>query len=386
MQLTLESIGLIMEKYISLNTIALITIFISILLTFFLLTVKSKNRLANILLAGFILICAVDISGIIIGKYFRNKPELFEFITSFIFLIFPLFYYYVLSICYKNFKLKLSSLLHTLPFVFFNLLILSTLLFEEYEFLMFILHKLLWIFKTIILKLQALLYLIAIIYVLKNFKKIFLENYANGNNTIYKWLTRIVVLFLIILPVTIIKDISHFSNFREIFIWTLTILTTSALIVFSWFILKALYTPEIFRGVDPEIKPIRNSTNSKNKSIGIDLNVIDIALVEQLKKHMIENEPFLESTLTLQDLALQMNIHTHELSILINRHNGQHFFDFINKYRIEKAIEIIEKSSIKEFTIQQILFDVGFNSKSSFNTAFKKHTGLTPTQYRNKHT
>lgn len=358
------------------------------LLTFFLITVKSKNRLANFLLAGFILVCAFDISGIIIGKYLRDKPELFEFITSFTFLIFPLFYYYVLSICYKNFKLKLSTLLHTLPFVFFNLLILCTLLFEEYELLLFILHKLLWIFKTTILKLQALLYLIAIIYVLKNFKKIFLENYANENIIIYKWLTRIVILFLIILPVTIIKDISHFSNFREIFIWTITALTGSALIMFSWFILKALYNPEIFRGIDPEIKPVNALTNSKivSKSIETDLDTKNVAIIEQLRKHMIEKEPFLEPTLTLQDLALQMNIHARELSILINRHIGQHFFDFINKYRIEKAIEIIEKSSIKELTIQQILFDVGFNSKSSFNTAFKKHTGLTPTQYRNKHT
>ena len=377
-----------MNEYNLLNIIALIAIFVSVLLTFFLLTVKSKNRLANILLAGFIFVCAVDISGIIIGKYLRNKPELFDFISSFIFLIFPLFYYYVLSICYKNFKLKLISLLHTLPFVLFNLLVLCALLFKEYELLMFILHKLLWIFKTIILKLQALLYLIAIISVLKNFKKIFLENYANENIIIYKWLTPIVVLFLIIFPVTIIKDISHFSNFREILIWTITALTGSALIMFSWFILKALYNPEIFRGIDPEIKPVKALTASKtdSKSIETDLDTKNVAIIEQLRKHMIEKEPFLDPTLTLQDLALQINIHARELSILINRHIGQHFFDFINKYRIEKAIEMIEKFSTKEFTIQQILFDVGFSSKSSFNTAFKKHTGLTPTQYRNRHT
>jgi len=374
-----------MDKFNSLNFIALITIFISLLLTFFLLTVKSKNRLANFLLAGFILVCAFDISGIIIGQNLKNKPELYKLIKSFIFLIFPLFYHYVLSICYINFKLKIKSLFHLLPFAFYNLIILTALLFAKSELLSFALHKLLWIFSTFLLKLQALLYLIAIIYVLKKYKKIFLENYAYGNIDIYKWLSRIVLVFLITLPITIIKDFSIFTNHKGFYIWTIIVLTSIALLMLSWIILKALYSPEIFRGIDPEIKPTRKVTNRKkeNKSIETGLGSKYSATIEQLRKHMIEKEPFLEPTLTLQDLALQINIPVRELSILINQHTGQHFFDFINKYRIEKAVEIIEKSSKREFTIQQIYFEVGFNSKSSFNTAFKKHTQLTPSEYKN---
>jgi AraC-like DNA-binding protein len=373
-----------MNEYNMLNIIALIAIFVSVLLTLFLLTVKSKNRLANILLAGFIIFCAVDISGVFSGQILKNQPVLSEFFESFTFLIFPLFYYYVLAISYNNFKLKFKDLFHALPFTIYNVLFLFTIMFAKHESLVFTLHKI----APYIIKIQGLFYLIAIIYVLRKYKKVYLENYANGNIKIYKWLSRIVLLFLITFPATIIKDFSHFYNHQEIFIWTITALTGSALIMFTWFILKALYNPEIFRGIDPEIKPVKahTSSNVDSKSIETDLDTKNIVIIEQLRKYMIEKEPFLEPTLTLQDLALQMNIHARELSILINRHIGQHFFDFINKYRIEKAIEIIEKSSIKEFTIQQILFDVGFNSKSSFNTAFRKHTGLTPTEYRNKHT
>jgi AraC-like DNA-binding protein len=372
-----------MNEYNLLNIIALMAMFVSILLTFFLLTVKSKNRLANILLAGFIIFCTVDISGIFIGQILKNKPELYVLIKSFTLLAFPFFYYYVLAICYNNFKLKFKSLYHALPFVFYNLLLLTTLIFDKHESLVFSLHKI----APYLIKIQGLLYLIAIIYVLRKYKKIYLENYAIGNLKIYNWLSHIVLLFSITLPITIIKDFSHFYNHQEVFSWTATALIGSALIMFSWFILKALYTPEIFRGVDSEIKPVKTLTNNDVESKTIEtLDTKTVGIIEQLRKHMIEQEPFLEPTLTLQDLALQININPLELSILINRHNGQHFFDFINKYRIEKAIEIIEKSSIKEFTIQQILFDVGFNSKSSFNTAFKKHTGLTPTQYRNRHT
>jgi len=68
---------------------------------------------------------------------------------------------------------------------------------------------------------------------------------------------------------------------------------------------------------------------------------------------------------------------------LINHHMDQHFFDFVNEYRIQKAMNILKDKSKKELTILEILYEVGFNSKSSFNTSFKKYTRLTPTEYRN---
>ncbi|MEO0902667.1 MAG: helix-turn-helix domain-containing protein, partial [Bacteroidota bacterium] len=73
-----------------------------------------------------------------------------------------------------------------------------------------------------------------------------------------------------------------------------------------------------------------------------------------------------------------------ELSILINHKMGQHFFDFVNSYRIQSAVDILKDPTKKKVTILEILYEVGFNSKSSFNTAFKKHTGHTPTTYRSK--
>ena len=80
-----------------------------------------------------------------------------------------------------------------------------------------------------------------------------------------------------------------------------------------------------------------------------------------------------------------MNIKTKDLSILINHNLNQHFFDFVNGYRIRKAMEILQNPKKSELTILEILYEVGFNSKSSFNTAFKKHTGITPTEFRKKH-
>ena len=97
---------------------------------------------------------------------------------------------------------------------------------------------------------------------------------------------------------------------------------------------------------------------------------------------MIEKKPFLNPSLTIQDISGDIGIPVRDLSVLINHHLGQHFYDFVNTYRIENAMDILKDITKSKVTILEILYDVGFNSKSSFNTAFKKHTGNTPTFYR----
>ena len=125
--------------------------------------------------------------------------------------------------------------------------------------------------------------------------------------------------------------------------------------------------------------------NEESKILGTKKPDDDVEIIEQIntvKKYISEQKPYLDSSLTMQDLARQLNMSTRDLSILINHHLNQHFFDFVNEYRIKKAMSILEDPSSKNLTILEILFDVGFNSKSPFNTAFKKHTNVTPTVYR----
>ncbi len=67
--------------------------------------------------------------------------------------------------------------------------------------------------------------------------------------------------------------------------------------------------------------------------------------------------------------------------MLINHELGVRFFDFVNAYRIERAQALLETPAARS-NLMGVMFDAGFNSKSSFNTAFKKHAGVTPSQYR----
>jgi AraC-like DNA-binding protein len=101
---------------------------------------------------------------------------------------------------------------------------------------------------------------------------------------------------------------------------------------------------------------------------------------------MQSEKPYLEPELSLDELALQLSIKPRVLSQAINDILQQNFFDFINRYRIEEARRLLTNPADKKITVLEVLYKVGFNSKSSFNTLFKKYTGLTPTEFRNKQT
>jgi AraC-like DNA-binding protein len=84
----------------------------------------------------------------------------------------------------------------------------------------------------------------------------------------------------------------------------------------------------------------------------------------------------------LMDLAEQVSIPYRALSEVINNKLKQNFYDFINSYRIHESKKLLSEKTERLKTILEVLYEVGYNSKSSFNSAFKKFTGMTPTEYR----
>lgn len=68
--------------------------------------------------------------------------------------------------------------------------------------------------------------------------------------------------------------------------------------------------------------------------------------------------------------------------MLVNTYLGQNFYNFINKYRIEEVKKKLSEDNSKENNILTIALETGFNSKSTFNTVFKKIEGVTPSEYR----
>ncbi|SMC67513.1 Helix-turn-helix domain-containing protein [Chryseobacterium sp. YR221] len=376
-----------------LKTIAIISVFILFLLILFLLTLKSNKKFPNQLFAGYLFLTALDVSGVFISEPILSLlPNLEIFRWTIILLNIPLFYLYVLSLCYEDFQLKRKHLLHLIPFVIINLILASGIYWtDDIEKKKFFKHHhqtLEMIIFQYLIEIQYLLYIIATFTVLKRTRSIYLENQSYSSNLVFKWLFQLTLFFMVVHYFATFKNILRYTDEHQLLTVINGFLEIMALLFTSWFVLKALKYPEFFRGVDPQLQLIndfKNKTEPKTRSEGkqnIDNSNVNLQ-IELLNTYMTEKKPYLDPALTMQSLATQMNMPTRELSILINSNMKQHFFHFVNTYRIENAMELLKKHSKKDSTVLEILYQVGFNSKSSFNTAFKKHTALTPTEYRN---
>ena len=121
-------------------------------------------------------------------------------------------------------------------------------------------------------------------------------------------------------------------------------------------------------------------TTKRYQKSGIDET--DLSLYEEkILKHIKKNKPYLDAELSLEDLAKQTGIPKHHVTQTLNDKMEKSFYQFINEYRIEEA-KCKLKNEKEEVSMLSLAFDVGFNSKSSFNNNFKKLTGHTPSSYR----
>ena len=101
-----------------------------------------------------------------------------------------------------------------------------------------------------------------------------------------------------------------------------------------------------------------------------------------IRNQMESEKYFKSSTASLSGLAKSINESSHHVSQVINEKLDQSFFELLASYRVEEAKAILKTDLGKKITIEEIAERVGYNSKSAFNTAFKKFTSQTPSQFR----
>ncbi|MBL6449415.1 AraC family transcriptional regulator [Fulvivirga sp. 29W222] len=106
------------------------------------------------------------------------------------------------------------------------------------------------------------------------------------------------------------------------------------------------------------------------------------SILTELRELMRSKKPYLDNSLKLQQLANELGMSQHHISQSINELTGQNFSDFINQYRIHEAQLMLKDPDQADKKIIHIALDSGFNNKTSFNNAFKKVTGIPPSEYR----
>jgi len=363
--------------------LSILSLFLGLLFTLFLFTAKAKNRQANRIFGVFLLLSSVD--NVFLSHMLNdNYLSIGIAIALTVFLQLPIFYLYVKSVCYSDFTLKKRHTLHAVPFVIANLLALSGSYGVDSDSTIILLSGLSDTFKDklvhIMIHVQVFSYLLASFLVVRRAKKLYLENYANTSIPFYNWLMQLISVLLVLHIFAVLKNFYKFSDEDGTYYWTRVTLISIELLIFCWYVLKALNRPDLFKSVDSKLTLASDMTDTSRPS-KVDSGDED-KVVQKIKRYMAHEKPFLDPSLTIQQLAEQIELPTKELSVLINHEMGQHFFDFVNEFRIAEAKTILTDSNKKDLTVLEVLYEVGFNSKSSFNTAFKKYTGTTPTQYR----
>ncbi|MBW1658096.1 helix-turn-helix domain-containing protein [Flavobacterium quisquiliarum] len=149
----------------------------------------------------------------------------------------------------------------------------------------------------------------------------------------------------------------------------------SGAVVFS-FILYLIISILLYRKKTDDLFLLNAQKNSGKKIDSTEANIIS----EKLENIMNEKSLYKNPNLSLQDLSQEINISSHQLSQFLNNNLGKNFTSFVNEFRINEACKII--TSNDKLTLESVGYDVGFNSKSTFFAAFKKHTGTTPLNYQ----
>jgi AraC-like DNA-binding protein len=107
-------------------------------------------------------------------------------------------------------------------------------------------------------------------------------------------------------------------------------------------------------------------------------------LAAELQRVMALDKPYLENDLTLADLAQRIGATPHQLSQLLSQHLGETFFDFVNRHRVEAVKATLARPQSARRPLLEVALECGFGSKSTFNQAFRKATGMSPSEYRGR--
>lgn len=365
----------------------LITIYQCILFALFLLTLKKGKRQSNILLALFLLsYAAIPLDTLInFGAAFRQfaidfSPNIFYIFGIAYWVEAVLLLFFVRSLIYKNFSLKRNDLWYFLPlFIYlgheFNgwfmldtqtkLLSLNGYqLANEPAYTRFI-----NLFRECFRTFCGVLCLIE----LHRYQKQIKNEFSDIEAIDLTWLKILVIGFLvirvqaIIITLGLMTSIDLHININYALIGQISNFMVMFLISFLMF--YSLGVSTVFKGIE-------------TKGKATEKDPIDLKQVVTIENYMIENKPYLNHLLNLENLSTQLQMPARNLSQIINRHFKQNFFEFINSYRIKESKQLLRQEENRKVTMLDIMDKAGFNSKATFNTFFKKSVGLTPTQYR----
>ena len=370
-----------------------IVIFQLLFLSFFLFTQGESKRSSTALLGCFFLsICLnlIDVFLLMKRVYFA-RPDVAGWGNCLPLLFGPFLYLYTHSLLTKNFELKGKQWLHFVPFILFFIATETYWLSTPEATQRFVLERILqrdipvsvYIASSLIF-IQFLVYVLASLRLIKKYGEEMSAQLSDYKRVNTSWLYSTIIFFTILMTVSMFNGSLGLTSLARYYYFAFTLLIFAIMVFVNKVLLGAMRNPGFF-SVTEEKPPtgISPTANPKYSSSGLAEDDKQ-KIARQVLDFMGKERPFLEPELTLEQLAGKLSLRPKILSQVINETVGQNFFDFVNRYRIEEAKKLLANPADKKITVLEVLYEVGFNSKSSFNTLFKKHTGLTPSEFKKK--
>ncbi|WP_157982698.1 helix-turn-helix transcriptional regulator [Idiomarina ramblicola] len=323
-----------------------------------------------------------DISGLFIYGWLLEHPWIDAFRRGSVYLQMPCLLLYLRHVCFNGSQFNLKSTVHLGLFVgFLGALFydFAWLPFEQKQAFLQSPWQPEFMLFFILGELQFFLYIYLMYFDLKRYKKADAANAPKYNESVYRWLRQLTTVLLAAHFVAVSKHILVIDASLEVVNLMYSFVSFSALGVVLWFVLKALHNPDISRGPVTYLETKRRSEQRMGYVASAEMRT----LMQKLELVMEKKKPFLSPDITLEQLAEMVEVDKSVLSTLLNDGFGETFYNYINKYRIGQAKLLLLAPGNQ--SVLDILFEIGFNSKSSFNTAFKKHAGVTPSAFRKAH-
>ncbi len=356
--------------------ITLISVFLTIILSLFFFVTKkgfsNENKILAILLLIFNLqIIYSFVTSSYAFQYFLDWHKSILLVRQTSFLIGPLIYFYVNSFLKRKDIINYRSSFHFLPFI--GVLLFLIIFYRNIN------HFIIWesivdLYDTILILAHSFIYIVLSVLSMKSmnisFRGFYKRIKISSHNT---WLQFLLLGFIVIWIVNL-NSFAIFMIIRKPWwcAYTASIFALTSFLFANAIMFILLLKPDAYYII----------TKYKNNKLKEDDKK---EYLQRLSSYMETNKPFLNPEISLESLANEISVNPRILSQVINETFHKNFKGYILEFRIKEGMQMLQDSKYSKLTILEILYNVGFNSKSAFNNQFKLYTNLTPQEYRSKH-
>ena len=345
-----------------------------------LFTLRRGNRVANRILGLLLALFAGNIilHTLAYSQYLFKFPQLAKIDAPLAFLFAPLFYFYVKALTKKNFRFEATTWLHFIPFLLCAASFVPFYLQSAAEKIRHLREALAgpcvqcrlvsWL-----LVIQMLIYFVAAYKILQRHQENIKAAFSSIEKINLNWLRYLLGVYAFDWLAVLAWQLSGGGMATANYLWLFVSIIMYAIGY------KGLQQPEIFAGIDEAAIPEAAAAKKKYEKSTLTPAKAE-AYYQKLLHVMAAEKPYCQRDLSLPKLAQRLSMSTHHLSQIINERLQQNFFEFVNQYRIEEAKSLLLARA--NINVAEIGFEAGFSSVSAFNTAFKKYTGMSPSQFR----